>query len=310
MELDRNLLVRYFLEQCSEGEKEAVRQWLESDDAHKKQFIDERIRFDASLIADENEWTSRAPNRVRQLTLTTLKIASAILLLGGSYLFSLYQNKQADAVMQHIYVPAGNRTSLTLPDGTLVWLNSNTTLSYSNVFAGNERIVELNGEAYFEVAKNNYKPFIAKTRKYNVEVLGTAFNLEAYDDKPDFVTTLFSGKVKLYNEQNEGETLLLNAGETAILTNHSFSVLNAVSGSYKWREGLIVIENKSFEEIMHLFEKYFDHQIIIRNEKVKQLGYEGKLRIADGVDHALRVLQNDFRFTYKRDEDTKKIYIY
>jgi ferric-dicitrate binding protein FerR (iron transport regulator) len=311
MEIDRNTLDRYFLGQCSESEKDAIRKWLESDEAHKKQFINDRIRFDASLVVDEDELTGYAPNRVRQYVLTVLKIAASILLLvGSSYFFSLYRNKQPDIVMQHIHVPAGNRTSLTLPDGTLVWLNSNTTLTYPNIFSDNERVVELNGEAYFEVAKNKHKPFIAKTHKYDVEVLGTTFNLEAYKDKPDFVATLFTGKVKLYNEEHKDETLFLNAGETATLADNSLRVSVADSDSYRWREGLIVIEDKSFEEIMRLFEKYFDHHIIIKNEKVKQLGYQGKLRIADGVDHSLRVLQKDLRFTYKRNEDTKTITIY
>jgi ferric-dicitrate binding protein FerR (iron transport regulator) len=311
MEIDRNILVRYFLEECSESEKEAIRQWLESDEAHKKLFINERIRFDASLVVDEDELTFDAPSRAKQHVLTALKVAAAILLLiGSSYFFSLYQHKQPEIVMQQIHVPAGNRTSLTLPDGTLVWLNSNTTLTYPNIFPDNERVVELNGEAYFEVAKSKHKPFIAKTHKYNVEVLGTTFNLEAYDDKPDFVTTLFTGKVKLYDEQHKDEALFLNAGETAALADNSLIVSTTETESYRWRDGLIVIEDKSFEEIMRLFEKYFDHHIIIKNEKVKRLGYHGKLRIADGVDHGLRVLQKDFRFTYKRDEDTKIITIY
>jgi ferric-dicitrate binding protein FerR (iron transport regulator) len=310
MEIDTNILNRYFLGQCSEDEKESIRKWLENDETHQKHFINERIRFDASLVVDEDELTFTAPNHVKQYVLTALKIAASILLLvGSSYFFNLYRNKP-DIVMQTVHVPAGNRTSLTLPDGTLVWLNSNTTLTYPNIFPDNERLVKLNGEAYFEVAKSKHKPFIAKTQKYNVEVLGTTFNLEAYDDKPDFVTALFTGKVKLYNEQDKEEALFLNIGETATLTDSSLSVSATNLESYRWREGLIVIEDKSFEEIMHLFEKYFDHHIIIKNEKVKQLGYRGKLRIADGVDHGLRVLQKDFRFTYKRDEDAKIITIY
>ena len=70
--------------------------------------------------------------------------------------------------------------------------------------------------------------------------------------------------------------------------------------SYRWKDGLIYIEDKSFNAIMELFEKFYDVQIIVNNKAVKDLGYRGKLRISDGVDHALRVLQNDFPFKYKR----------
>jgi ferric-dicitrate binding protein FerR (iron transport regulator) len=311
MEIDRNILVRYFLEQCSEDEKTAIRQWLESDETHKRQFISERIRFDASLVIDENALTTQSPNYPKQLVLNVLKIAAAVLLLiGSSYFFNLIRQKQPDIIMQHIYVPDGNRASLTLPDGTQVWLNSNSSLIYPNCFPVNERVIELNGEAWFEVAKSDRQPFIVKTHKYNIEVLGTTFDLEAYDDQPEFAVTLISGKIKLYNGQRKDNIFFLNPGEIAELENDTIRISAANIDNYRWMEGLIVIDNKSFEEIMRLFEKYFDYRIVIKNENVKRLGYRGKLRIADGVDHALSVLRNDFRFTYKRNDDTKTIYIY
>jgi len=309
MEIDRHILIRYFSGECSGEEKEYIRQWLEYDEAHKKQFIHERIRFDASVIVDEDQvLVSSKP--VKPIYWNLLKIASAILLLiGCSYLFSIYQVDKLNLSSQQIYVPPGSRTSLTLPDGTSVWLNANTKLNYPNLFSKKQRIVELDGEAFFEVAEDREKPFIVKTSKYNVEVLGTSFNLEAYSNQSDFEMALFTGKVKIYKETNKDLPLYLNAGNTASLVDGQL-VLSATNfNNYRWREGLIVIEGESFDQIMQLFEKYFDLQIIIQNNQVKNLGYRGKLRIADGVDHALRVLQNDFHFTYKREENTNIIYI-
>jgi len=309
MNIDRHILIRYFSGECSDKEKEYIHQWLKSDKTHEKQFIRERIRFDASLIADEEKIIS-IPAAKRNLILNILKTAAAILILvGSSYLFSLYSTKQPEVVTQTIHVPTGNRISITLPDNTLVWLNSNTILKYPSVFSDKERIVELNGEAYFEVAANKQKAFIVKTDKYNVEVLGTAFNIDAYADKPFFSTALFMGKVKLYQKQEE-DAIILSPGEVAELIDNRINISRIASEIYRWRDGLIIIEDKSFVEIMQLFEKYFGHEIIIQNTKVKDLGYHGKLRIADGIDHALRVLQNDFRFSYKRDEDMNRIYIY
>lgn len=309
MYIDRHILIRYFSNECSEQEKEYVRQWLESDNTHKKQFINERIRFDASLIVDEEKIT--LPETIKRTnTFNMLKIASIVLLLiGSSYLFGLYNNRQPTVITQTIHVPVSNRISVTLPDGTLVWLNSNTTLTYPNVFTDKQRIVELNGEAYFDVTKNDEKSFIVKTNKYNIEVLGTTFNVDAYAGKPSFSTALFTGKLKLYRS-DEDAGLILNHGETAELIDNQLKISRTETEIYRWRDGLIVIEDKSFVEIMQLFEKYYGHEIIIQNNKVKDLGYHGKLRIADGIDHALRVLQNDFRFSYKRDEDTNSIYIY
>ncbi|MCD8268367.1 MAG: FecR family protein [Parabacteroides sp.] len=312
MDIDSNILIRYFQGECTEWEKEAIRVWLESDEAHKKQFIRERIRFDASVVIDENKLSSSGvSNKGKTFIWNTLKIASAILILiASSYCFSLYQSDKPDSSLQSIYVPSGSRTSVTLPDGILVWLNSNTSFKYPTTFASENRIVELDGEAYFEVTKKEKKSFIVKTDKYDVEVLGTTFNVEAYANEPTFKTGLFTGKVKLYKELQENESLYLNPGESAELIGDVLHISAANQNSFRWKDGLIILEDKSFTEIMRLFEKYYDLQIIIKNDKTKGLGYKGKLRISDGIDHALRVLQKDFHFTYKRKEDTNIIYIY
>ena len=211
--------------------------------------------------------------------------------------------------MQNIYVPPGSRTSVTLSDGSAVWLNSNTFFSYPVLFR-DERIVEINGEGFFEIAKDVRKPFIVNTSKYNLEVLGTSFNLESYNNNPHFETALFTGKVKLYEHHKNSDTLYLHAGETATLINDELIVSATNYNAYRWKDGIIVIEDGSFEDIMTLFEKYFDLKIIVQTDHVKKLGYRGKFRIVDGIDHALRVLQNDYHFMYKREENSNIIYIY
>ncbi|MDH6304116.1 transmembrane sensor [Parabacteroides sp. PF5-5] len=310
MKINRDILIRYFSGECTESEKSSIQKWLEEDETHKKQFINERIRFDASLMIDENKML-HTDYKAKGIIWNIMKIAAAFLILvGSSYLFSLYQDRQGEMISQNIHVPTGNRTSITLPDGTLVWLNSNTTLKYPSRFSKKERIVELDGEAYFEVTKDKKKTFIVKTNKYNIEVLGTTFNVEAYNNKETFSAALFTGRIKLYQEEEKETSIFLNKGECAKLVDNTLQISPIQSETYRWRDGLIIIENKSFEEVMLLLEKYFGQEIIIENKKVKDLGYQGKLRIADGVDHALRVLQNDYHFTYKRDETMSKIYIY
>ncbi|MDR2764708.1 MAG: FecR domain-containing protein [Tannerella sp.] len=313
MKINRDILIRYFLGHCSEAEKEAVRGWLESDGVNRQTFVRERIRFDASVVMSEAGLPLQQPARAQNVALTLLKVAAAILLLiGSSYLFNnyLHRPRLADTVVQSFYVPPGNRAFLTLPDSSGVWLNSNSTLRYPVAFDGGIRTVELDGEAYFDVVKRNGQPFVVKTGKYLVEVLGTSFNVDAYAGKPDFSTALFTGKVRLYRATDEDAPCCLDAGEAAVLDGDSLHVSPIKTNPSRWREGLIVIEDRTFEEIMRMFEKYFDQQIIIGNGRVKTQSYRGKLRIADGVDHALRVLQKDFRFTYKRDEDSNIIHIY
>lgn len=286
---------------------------MESSEAHRQMFVRERIRFDASVVMSETDLPVQPPTRAKNVAFTLLKAVAVILLLiGSSYLFSLYlqHSRPAKTVVQSLYVPPGNRAFLTLPDSSSVWLNSNSTLRYPGAFDGRTRSVELDGEAYFDVVKRDGQPFVVKTGKYLVEATGTAFNVDAYAGKPGFSTALFSGKVKLYRETGDGAPLDLHPGEMAALTDGSLQVLPLKTNPSSWRDGLIVIEDHTFEEIMRMFEKYFNQQIIIENDRVKTQSYRGKLRIADGVDHALRVLQNDFRFTYKRDEDLNTILIY
>jgi transmembrane sensor len=310
MKMNQDLLVRYFLGDCSEDEKVIIQNWLESDKKHLEQFIKERIYFDASLMIDKQEIASHETGNTKNTIWKILKIAAVILLLiGCSYLINLYNSGQQSTSLLSVYVPVGNRTSITLPDGTKVWLNSNTTFTYPNVFSGKQRVVQLDGEAFFEVVKKDKASFIVETDKYHVEVLGTSFNVNAYRRSSDFETTLLAGSVKLYKDKQEAQSTYLIAGEAAQLVGDSLRISTANSDYSRWKEGLLVIDDKSFEEIMVLFEKYFGQQIIINNNKVKELGYRGKFRIIDGVDHALRVLQKDFQFIYKREEDSNKIYI-
>ena len=99
--------------------------------------------------------------------------------------------------MQTITVPAGQRINITLVDGTNVWLNARTSLSYPVKFGKNNRQVVLDGEAYFDVTKDKSKPFIVQTDNYNVEVLGTQFDVNAYSETGEFETTLMSGSLKV-----------------------------------------------------------------------------------------------------------------
>ncbi|MDR0394201.1 MAG: FecR domain-containing protein [Tannerella sp.] len=308
MEMDRHILNRYFAGESPEEEKEHIHLWLQSDGAHRKQFIRERIRFDATLVADEHADSSVGAKRRRMWSI--LRAASVILLLiGCSHFYSTYRISRLGQPVQNAYVPPGSRTSLTLAEGSAVWLNSNTTLKYPGLFPSEERIVELNGEGFFDIAADPGKPFVIHTDKYSLEVLGTSFNLESYASSASFEMALFTGKVKLFKNEEGGDTLYLNAGETATLVNDRLVVSATNFNKYRWKEGIIVIEDNSFEEIMQLFEKYFDLQILIRTDKVKKLGYWGKFRMVDGIDHALRVLQNDFRFSYKREELSNIIFI-
>jgi ferric-dicitrate binding protein FerR (iron transport regulator) len=312
MKIDQKTLLRYFIGESSKEEKEDIHLWLESDETNRKRFIRERIRFDASLIVDENEVSVKHKRTGRKLRIVfnALKVASVIMLLVfSSYFYSNYRIKELGNTMQNIYAPPGSRAEVKLSEGSSVWLNSNSTLKYPGFFRY-ERVVELNGEGFFDISKDTEKPFIINTSKYNLQVLGTRFNIESYDNSPVFEVALFTGKVKLFKSNADSDTIFLDAGETATLIGDELVVSVTNYNLYKWKDGILVIEDESFGEIMALFEKYYDIKIEIKTDNVKMLGYSGKFRVVDGIDHALRVLQKDYRFTYKREENSNVIYIY
>src|SRR5690606_4954570 len=133
----------------------------------------------------------------------------------GELVYSSLKNPlQTDAAPNQIFIPKGHQYKLTLADGTKVWLNSASTLIYPSNFTGNERHVELSGEGYFEVAKNEGMPFIVTANGVKVNVLGTQFNISAYKEEQHIRTTLVEGSVRLFHDDH---TVILKPGQQGIV---------------------------------------------------------------------------------------------
>ena len=220
------------------------------------------------------------------------------------------QTEQTPIALQTITVPAGQRINITLADGTNVWLNARTTIQYPITFNEKERLVKLDGEAYFDVTKDKSKPFIVQTDNYNVEVLGTKFDVNAYSETGEFETTLMSGSVKVASASDSTQKITLKPNNKDYLQDGKLHV-TAVDdyNPYRWKEGLICFKTETFTSIMKDFEKYYGLTIQVKNKNVFKYVYTGKFRQTDGIDYALRVLQKDIKFTYQRDDENQIIYI-
>ena len=210
-----------------------------------------------------------------------------------------------------VEAPLGSRTKLYLPDGTLVWLNAGSRMTYSQGFGVDNRMIELEGEGYFEVQRNEKLPFFVKTKDLQLQVLGTKFNVEGYSDKDDFEVTLMEGSVRVASRIGLGDTLMLKPDSKACLQKDGRLKVIPVDdyNPYRWKEGLICFRNESFLSIMNDLEKYFGVSIVVENKNVLKYYFTGKFRQADGIDYALRVLQRDIRFKYERDDENQIIYI-
>lgn len=289
-----------------------IRRWMEASPENSKLFMEERKLFDAMiLLADEDKIHSYQKKNLflgNYWVKEIMKVAAVIAVtLLGTYIYNEFNPDEELLAMQKITVPAGQRINLELSDGTVVWLNSRSTIQYPASFVGNNRTIHLNGEAYFEVAHNAHKPFIVETTKGNVEVLGTKFNLEAYADKNSFITSLMEGSVKVISGNNE---LLIKPDEMAILEHGKLRVTPIEDYNvYRWKEGLICFRDETFVNIMNKFETCYGVTIKIENQKVLNSRYTGKFRQSDGISYALRVLQKDVKFTFERNEDNQIIYI-
>ena len=313
--MDKDILYKFFEGTASLEEEKDVKRWVEVSADNQRAFFKERKLFDSMLLlGDESRIRSgkkRFTINLSSLRTELLKIAAVIAItLGGSFLYFQSLQEKEQMAMQTISVPAGQRINITLPDGTTVWLNARTSLTYPTKFSKKNRQVVLDGEAYFEVARDEKKPFIVQTDKYNVEVLGTQFDVDAYSETGEFETTLMEGSVRVAPADDPEQVLTLKPDSKVYLKDGKLHVAVVDDyNPYRWKEGLICFKNESFVSIMKDFEKYYGLTIQIKNIDVFKHVYTGKFRQTDGIDYALRVLQKDIKFTYQRDDENQIISI-
>lgn len=174
--------------------------------------------------------------------------------------------------------PNGGQYQIKLPDGTQAWLNAGSTLRYPTRFAAHERVVELDGEAYFSVAAGGDRPFRVISKGQEVEVLGTDFNVSAYGDELAVKTTLIEGRVMLHTTP-EGQSIPLSPGEQGILSGGQLSKTEVdVSNFIAWKEGRFSFEEKSFDEVMRELGRWYDLDIVYEGPIPNKSYYGGAYR--------------------------------
>ena len=189
-------------------------------------------------------------------------------------------------------VPKGGEYQVVLSDGTKVWLNADTELKYPVSFQQSSRIVELKGEAYFEVAKDPNRPFEVHSDGHNVTVLGTQFNLSCYESKP-VVTTLVEGSVSLADQYTENE-VMLKPGEQAsyISVVDSWKVEEVDVELYTaWKEGYYYFKKETLEDILETLARWYDVEFEFRNKKDAGIPFTGKLKKYEDLNEFLKLLE-------------------
>lgn len=193
-----------------------------------------------------------------------------------------------ELVWNKVYTPRGGEYSLLLSDGTRVWLNAETELRFPVAFVGGSRVVELKGEAYFEVAKDTMKPFFIKTSQMAIRVLGTSFNVKAYENEAE-QTTLITGSVEAIKSKLKQKIV---PGDQLILKGDAFEVRQVDVNTFTaWKDQRFVFDDEVLDGIIRKLERWYDVQFFIRNASVRELRFTGNLPKYENLDKVLKKLE-------------------
>lgn len=203
-----------------------------------------------------------------------------------------------------LIVPVGGIYAVNLSDGTKVWLNSKSSLKYPVEFSSDKRIVTLEGEAYFEVAKNPHSPFIVKTKSGNVTVLGTHFNVSSYTEDQLFAATLAEGKVKVSGISTESEktSVALTPGQQARIyhKNEEIKITEVDPAAYTaWKDGRFYFENESLKSILTKMSRWYNFNVKFENKSLEQIKFTGVVLKQEPIDRLLDIISKTSNVNYK-----------
>lgn len=251
----------------------------------------------------------RNSRKVRYLRL--LKYAAAIVLifslgaLSQQFLFShgeLFASLNSQ--FNEIHVPNGEKTEMTLADGSKVWLNAGTSFRFPTSFDGNHREVSLSGEAFFEIKKGT-APFTVNSEYGAIQVLGTSFNVRAYDNLP-FEATLTEGQIQFSNRMGRK---LLAPGQQLILSDEEGFIVREIDPEIvsSWRDGLIAFENEPLSDIAKRLERHFDITIIV-DQDIAPIRFTGQV-FEESLDEVMEYINKTkpIKYAYDKTRRTLKI---
>lgn len=318
-----NKYTRYFLQGklSTENERELLN-WINRNAENRNLFFKEQASVNEYVISQKDAETNKRwealklrispkvkKQKSRTLFLRVASVAAAFIIgvVGTVAIvknYGLFENKYAQ--IQNISVPHGAKTNIELPDGSMVWLNSGTTLSYSSEFEKN-RPVALNGEAFFEVQKSD-KPFIVSTNYGDVEVKGTTFNVKAYSNEP-LQATLVTGSVLVSDKASE-KGALLQPGQQANVVNNQINVSNVETDLFtSWKDGKLIFRKEYLPTAAKRIERWYNVKIELDDDKrLNDIMYSGVLEM-ESFTEVLELLKVTSPIEYTYNEKTRTIKI-
>ncbi len=309
--MNHNLLNKYFLGEATEQEEQQILDWASSSEENRDRLFEERRLFDVALFGDAD----RRKNRVKRNLLIIGKwslgvAASIIVILSVGQLWKQHQYDKIELAMQSVSVPPGQRAQIALADGTTVWLNAQSTLKYDKDFGLRNRDVQLDGEAFFEVAHNAELPFNVSTEMNKVRVVGTKFNVCSYSGTDFFEAALVEGTIDIYAANSAQPLLRMQKDEIFYAANGTYKRSKIKSGDFlRWTEGLYCFDDAPLADVFSRLEKYYSVEFVVNNSQVLNYYCTGKFKEQDGIEHILRTIRRDHSFSYRFENDGSTIII-
>ena len=287
--------------------------WMQDDEPYDNMVgILEKIKQRAGITdIDENTVSVieiHSPKNSRLWLRNIAAAAIAIIALSACfYFFRIYSpGHPVSARLTELKTKNGSIAKIRLADGTLVTLNALSTLTYPKNFTGKTREVFLNGEAFFDVAKDHSHPFIVHTNQSDIQVLGTAFDIKSYKNDPQFEATLFRGSIQATLKDNPTIKVILKPTDKLLIQHTSYSLTketyfddsNTLNIETAWMNNKLVFKNEPFEQLANSLERKYGNNIIFKNDLLKSIKFTGEFEKED-INQILLSLQIVTRFNYK-----------
>ena len=299
-----DLIYSYLMGDISEEGRNELLQWLETDDAHK-QCLSEMADCWATAHVPLFASDMKADFQKHFGALIDPAIPSE-----KNYYIGTRHNQPKSAALAYFETttPMGAQTKVVLPDQSVVWVNAGSTLRYGSDFNTNGRSVQLDGEAYFEITRDSLKPFIVKSKKLDIKVLGTRFNVKAYgmDEMTD--VTLVSGKVNVSLRDE-----VAHAGDVTLTPNRKLSFnkqTNKVRVSevdakdaLSWMDGSLKFSEQPFMSIAKDLERKFNVRIRVESDLLRKEIFSGSFTKDYSLDKILREVDVDHKYVWTRSGD-------
>ena len=222
--------------------------------------------------------------------------------LNGKLAYDPSKNNPGEIVYNTISTPRGGKFKIELPDGSLVWLNAASSLHFPTAFRGKSRKVEMTGEAYFEIAKNKDNPFIVTVNGAEVQVLGTHFNVMAYNDEESVKATLLEGSVKFVNGGNS--SMLVPGQQAQLQKNGEIKTLSHVDTDHviSWKNGMFHFENADIREVMRQLSRWYNVEVVYKGQILRD-PLHAEMPLNTNLSDALNALESTGSAKFEIDDN-------